>query len=179
MKILLVQQKTLEEKKNFFRSALFHMKTIVSLRYLVNDCSCPWFPKGLLNKSFYHHSQLWYVICLSETFLDSTVSQYDENIIINGYSLLWADHHINKKRGGVCLYFKQHLPLIRRNDPSILQEYLVTEIIVDNEKYCFTCLYRSPNQIHEELENFSSNLDLLLSNINDNHPTCFYSYGRF
>ena len=48
----------------------------------------------------------------------------------------------------------------------------MTEIIVDNEKCFFTCLYRSPNQNHEELENFSSNLDLFLSNINDNHPTC-------
>ena len=25
------------------------------------------------------------IICLSETFLDSTVSQHDENIMINGY----------------------------------------------------------------------------------------------
>ena len=46
----------------------------------------------------------------------------------------------------------------------------MTEIIVDNEKSFSTCLYRYPNQIYEELENVSSNLDLLLSNINDNHP---------
>ena len=31
--------------------------------------------------------------------------------------------------------------------------------------------YRSPNQNHEELENFSSTLDLLLSNTNNNHST--------
>ena len=93
-------------------------------------------------------------------------------MIIKGYSLLRADHPSNHKRGGVYLYFKQHLPLIRRNDLSILQECLVTEIIVDNEKCFFIYLYISPNQNHEELENFSSNLDLLLSNINDNHPTC-------
>ena len=91
--------------------------------------------------------------------------------MINGYSLLRADHPSNSKHGGVCLYFKEHLPFIRRNNLSILQECLVTEIIVDNEKCFFTCFYRSPNQNHEELENFSSNLDLLLPNINDNHPT--------
>ena len=101
------------------------------------------------------------IICLSETFLDSTVSQDDENIMINGYSLLRADHPSNSKRGGVCLYFKEHLPLIRRNDLSILQECLVTEIIVGNEKCFFTCLYGSQNQNHEELENLSSNLDPL------------------
>ena len=43
------------------------------------------------------------IICLSEMFLDSTVSQLDENILINGYSLLRADHPSNRKRGGVCL----------------------------------------------------------------------------
>ena len=42
----------------------------------------------------------------------------------------------------------------------------------DNEKCFFTCLYRSPNQYHKELENFSSNLDILLSNINDIDTTC-------
>ena len=97
--------------------------------------------------------------------------------IISSYSLLRAGHPSNRKRGGACLYFKEHLQLIRRNDRSILQEYLVTKIIVDNGKCFFTCLYESPNQNHEELENFSSNLDLLLSNINDNHPTCSILIG--
>ena len=101
------------------------------------------------------------IICLSETFLDFTVSEHDENKMINGYSLLRADHPSNNNRGGVCLYFKEHLLLIRRNDLSILQGCLMTETIVDNEKRFFTCLYRSLNQNHEELENFSSNLDLL------------------
>ena len=119
------------------------------------------------------------IICLSETFLDSTVSQHDEDIMINGYSLLRVDHPSNSKRGGVCLYFKEHLPLIRRNGLSILQECLVTEIIVDNEKCFLTCFYRSPNQNHEELENFSSNLNLLLLNINDDHPTCSILIGDF
>ena len=53
---------------------------------------------------------------------------------------------------------------------SILQEYLVIDIIVYNEKCFSTCLYRYPKQNHEESENVSSDLDLLLSNINDNHP---------
>ena len=118
------------------------------------------------------------IICLSETFLDSRVSQHDENIMINGY-LLKVDHPSNSKSGGVCLHFIKHLPLIGRNYFSVLQECLVTEIIVDNEICFFTCLYRSPNQNHEELESFSSNLDLLISNINNNHPTCSILIGDF
>ena len=39
MKALFTLAKTLEKQKlNFSRSALFHMKTRVSLKYLVNDC---------------------------------------------------------------------------------------------------------------------------------------------
>ena len=76
--------------------------------------------------------------------------------MIKGYSLLRADHRSDSMHGGKCLYFKEHLALIRRNDLSILHECLVTEIIVDNEKSLFIWLYRSPNQNYKELENFSS-----------------------
>ena len=65
------------------------------------------FPKGLLNRGFYYHSQLWYNLCLGNVFrfffLDSfLVSQYDENIMIKGYSFLIADHPSNSEGGGVC-----------------------------------------------------------------------------
>ena len=41
------------------------------------------------------------LICLTETYLDSTV----------GYNLLRADHPDNVKRGGVCLYYRENLTL--------------------------------------------------------------------
>lgn len=53
-----------------------------------------------------------------------------------------------------------------------MQESLITEISVNNKKLFFKSLYRSPSQNPEELDTFSSNLDLLYSNIKDNHPTC-------
>ena len=55
-------------------------------------------------------------------FLDTTVPQHDENIMINSYSLTKANHPNNSKQEGICLYLKDHLPLIRRNDLNILQE---------------------------------------------------------
>ena len=116
---------------------------------------------------------------LSETFLGSTIPQNDEKINIKGYSLLRADHPGNSKRGGVCLYYKEYLPLIARNDISCMQECLVAELSMNNEKCFFTCLYRSPSQSYEELDTFSSNLDLLLSNINNNHPNCSILIGEF
>ena len=60
-----------------------------------------------------------------------------------------------------------------------MKECLVTEINVNNVKHFFTCLYKSPSQSHEELERFCSNLDLLFSNINDQHPACSIAIGDF
>ena len=108
------------------------------------------------------------ISCLSKTFLDSMVPQNNQNnqllITMGG-----ANHSSNSNRVGVCLY-KEHSLLIKRNDLNILHECLVAKIIVDNKKCFSTCLYRSLNQNHEELENFCSNLNLLFSNINDNPP---------
>ena len=118
------------------------------------------------------------MVCLSETFLDSTILDDDENIQINGYSLLRADHPNDIKRGGVCIYFKESLPLIRRNDSTNIKDCLVTEIIV-NKKCFFTCLCRSISQDHDELDRFCTNFDLLLSNINNLHLTCSIVLGDF
>ena len=119
------------------------------------------------------------ILCLSETFLDSAIDFNDENINIDGYSILRADHLSNNKRGGVCIYFKQSLPLIRRDDLSTMQEAIVTEISVKNETCFFTCFYRSPSQSHDEFENFCSELNLLLTNINNNQPACSILIGGF
>ena len=43
----------------------------------------------------------------------------------------------------------------------------------------FTCFYRSPNQSHDELENFCSELNLLLTNINNNQPAWSILIGDF
>ena len=57
------------------------------------------------------------ILCLSVPFLDSTVTYNDENININGYSLLRVDH-LNNIKVGVCMYFKKSLPRIRQSDFS-------------------------------------------------------------
>ena len=115
------------------------------------------------------------ILCLSEPFLDSTIDLTDKNINFDGYSILRADHLSNNKRGGVCVYFKQSLPLIRRDDLRTMQETIVTEISVENEACFFTCFYRSPSHSHNELENFCSELNLLLTTIN-NKPSLFNSH---
>ena len=44
-------------------------------------------------------------ICLSETFLDSSIP--DDKIKIEGYELVRDDHPDHTKRGGVCIYYRE------------------------------------------------------------------------
>ena len=49
------------------------------------------------------------IICISETFLNNTYK--DNDLHLNGYSLLRATHPSNAKRGGVYIYYKETLAL--------------------------------------------------------------------
>ena len=55
------------------------------------------------------------VICLSETYLDSSIFPNDNNLQIPGYNLYREDHPLNVKRGGVCIYYNISLPLTIKN----------------------------------------------------------------
>ena len=48
-------------------------------------------------------------ICISETYLDSSVRTDDRDILINGYNIICADHPSNNKRGGACIYYWESL----------------------------------------------------------------------
>ena len=111
-------------------------------------------------------------ICLSETFLDSTILLNDKRLYIKGYSMIAADYSSCTKRGGVCLYYKEHLSLSRKIDVCKLNECAVTEIIINNEICFLRCLYRSPNQNQKQFESFCENLIDVLSGINNQQPTC-------
>ena len=44
------------------------------------------------------------VICISEAYLDSDITDDDDNLKTEGYNLIRPDHPSNTKRGGVCIY---------------------------------------------------------------------------
>ena len=73
---------------------------------------------------------------MSETFLNSSIS-YDDNRVNIGYSLLRADHRSNTKKGVVCIYYKDFLPIMKKDDIIDLKECLVMGITVDNKKNFF------------------------------------------
>ena len=49
------------------------------------------------------------MICLSESFLDSSILKESNNFKINGYKMVRAGHTNNVKRGGVCVPMLGHL----------------------------------------------------------------------
>ena len=100
------------------------------------------------------------VICISETFLDSSVLLDDHNPSIQGYSLIRADHPDNVKRGDVCLYFKENLTL-KVIDNSFVAQCIICEITLQNQKGYVVVTYRSPSQSSTELDEFLSNFDNL------------------
>ena len=91
---------------------------------------CHWNLNGLVAHEFiklsllevYINVNISDIICLSETFLDSSIPIDGNRLNIPGCSMMRADHPSNTKRGGVCLYYKEHLPIIRRDDISNLHD---------------------------------------------------------
>ena len=121
------------------------------------------------------------IICLTETFLDSSIENDDDDrISIPGYNFLRAKHPSNTKREEACIYYKDHLPITKRNDLCQLHECLVTELRIGKKNVSLhACLYRSPSETSEEFEDFCRDLNLFLSNINDLPPSMFCYNWRF
>ena len=102
------------------------------------------------------------IICLSETYLDSNID--DESLEILGYYLIRSDHSTNKKRGGICIYYKNFLPLKVTGIP-LLEECIAFDLIISNKLCSFVALYRSRIQSQDDFakchDNFEMTLDLL------------------
>ena len=62
------------------------------------------------------------IFCLTETFLDSSISLEDQRLATEGYKLFLCDHPSSLRRSGVWLYFKDHLPLALMPDLTTLDE---------------------------------------------------------
>ena len=107
----------------------------------------------------------------SETFRKSSFNREDDRLRIENYNVIRSGNHSGLKKGGECIYYKEHVPLIRRDDLCSLCNCLVTEIRL--EKCSFTCLYQSTSQNLHEFANFCTNLETLMDHINNELPTCY------
>ena len=137
----------------------------------LNELAAHGFTKPQLIET-YNATNSFDIVRLSETFLDSIIPSDHNRINVAGCSLLKADHPSNTKSEGVCIYYKDCLPLIKKYYVTDLKECLVTEITVDNEKCSFTCLHRSPRQNCGQFSDFCKDFSTLHNNINDQRPSC-------
>ena len=91
------------------------------------------------------------IICLSETYLDSSVPVDNDNFQIPWYSSVRADHPLNMKRGGVLIHYKNFLP-IKLIDFKYLHESLNFELRIGGKICKLLSIYRSPSQNKDDFE---------------------------
>jgi len=119
------------------------------------------------------------IFCLCETFLDSSIGDDDPRLAIDGYDLIRCDHPSNSKRGGVCIYFKNHLPLVRRPELTFLDECLVCELKAGVNRFFVCLIYRSPSQNSDQFNLFKQKWEETIININNCSPTVLAVFGDF
>ena len=66
------------------------------------------------------------IICLSETFLNSSIPNDDHGLVLNGYKLVRADNPSDLKNGGVCIYFKESMPIKVLNKTNLYECLAIT-----------------------------------------------------
>ena len=115
---------------------------------------------------------------LSESYLDSTVSSDNDNLYMRDYKLVRTDHPGNIKRGGVCVSFKESLPVSCL--PNLyLKECLIFEMSINNKRDYVVSMYRSPNQTSDDFNSFTTNLEKLVVNISSTNPHFILMIGDF
>ena len=116
------------------------------------------------------------IICLSETYLDSSID--DVSLEIPGYYLIRSDHPSNKRRGGICIYYKNFFPL-KVTGVRLLEECIAFDLII-SDKFCsFDALYRSPSQSQDNFAAFSDNFEMTLDLVSKKNPFLFVALGDF
>ena len=98
-------------------------------------------------------------ISLSETYLDSSISNDDDNLEIPAYDLFRAHHPSNTKRCGFCVYYRNSLPLKILNI-QYLRECINFEIRIGGTLCRFVSLYCLPSLLQDDLELFANNFEL-------------------
>ena len=94
------------------------------------------------------------IICISETYLDSSTSPDDNNLEISIYNLIRSDHPSNNKRGGIYI------------------------LKIGDKVWNFISLYRSPSQTLDDFES-SKNFEFSSENIVQRKPYLVVVIGDF
>ena len=111
---------------------------------------------------------------MSETYLDSIVD--NECLEISRYYLIRSDQQCNKKRGSICIYYKNFLQV---TGVRLLEECVAFDLIINNKLCSFVALYRSPSQSQDDFATFSENFKMTLDLVSKKNPLLFVVLGNF
>ena len=120
------------------------------------------------------------IFAVSESFLnDKTVK---DDLEMHGFAKdpIRADcpSANNHPQGGVCLYYRENLPLFHRKDLQLLDETIVCEIKLDrNKKLFFILSYRSPSQDATQTRNYFKNLEKIIAKTKLENPAIIVLTG--
>ena len=118
------------------------------------------------------------IFCISETYLNCSITENDDSLRIPRYNLIRSDHPSNNKKGGVAIYYKHFLPL-KLIDVNYLRESILFELQIGSKICNFISLYRSPSQAAHSFDSFLDNLKLSLDAMTDNNPFLVVAIGDF
>ena len=117
-------------------------------------------------------------ICISETYLDSSVSDGDKELAMEGYNFIREDHSSNVKKGGVGIYYKESIAF-QIIDINFLSKRFLCEETVNNKKSYTAVLYRPPSQTNTVFNDFLSNFEKLLQELSALNPDFSIILGDF
>ena len=148
---------------------------------------CHWNLNSVLVDNFIKINQLsaflsihnFDIVCLGETFLNSETSDDDPGLAIENYEIKRCDHPTDSKRGGVCIYYRDHLGLESRPELTTLDECLVFETKTGANRIFLCICYRSPSQTSDEFELFSRKWEETIINIYNCSPSAAVFLGDF
>ena len=126
---------------------------------------------------------------LCETyFTDKTP---DNDIFLNGFSetvfradckdcTADTDAEGGRPKGGVCLYFKEHVPIVERKDLVFTDETIIAEIKLRRKKIFFILSYRPPSKnTIGDVASYCSKMKDSIDKIAKEHPSLVVLTGDF
>ena len=126
----------------------------------------------MLESQFWKHRILHTVL---------TVGILNEDIFVDGYSpdILRADKPSSIRNGGVCLYYKESLPIKERADIETLPETIVAEIKLNRNKIFLVLSYWHPNMPNNEFFEDTRSLEKIYEFIKKENPMVSIFCGDF
>ena len=120
---------------------------------------------------------------ICETYLTDKIQ--DNDLDIEGFAKIpkRADCRLanpqSRPRGGVCLYFKESLPIKRRSDLELLDETICAEISLNRKKIIYIVSYRSPSQTPSEFKHYMQKLQTTYIKASAENPSIIILTGDF